>query len=565
MSGSWSFFRKAWQAIPASLVRNRVSARTAALLLSAVGVFGLAPAARAITDIPFGQMVWLQGYDLNPVTPGFQNSGWLRIEAVDDALDIALIVAPGQLVNAPSGLISLLPGAGGSRTIYGDVINRGTINAFMTVFFNKPKGVFDNYAAVNVASYQYVYFNGTNQIFNQYAGSLEADFGLYLFEGTFNYFGGSVGGAPYLINSTLHMAPNLTNAVRFAMTGDKTRLEGNLFPGQSIWLQGSKYGDAQLSVEEGFNNNGSLELSSIEGRWNIAVQVPEGTFTNDSKGRIEVTAGSGGSREIVGDLLNLGSLTVDYDLNLLKTNGLFLNGGQIAVGTNATLTISNGMAQIAGVTEIHAGAISLPAFEIQGGALTGSGSITGAVVNASLVSVSAGSQLAISGSYTQAPAGKLEVELAHPRSPLQPVPLLVTNDTQLAGEISATLAPGYTPQLGDVFTLIKTDTLRGRFNRATLPPLSQAWEWDLDYYLDHVDLRVGRKLIPLIVANHPENLTLQLTIRGTPNAGIVIESSSNLIDWAPLKQVQPFTGFVEILESYVGSAGARFFRAHPAD
>lgn len=525
----------------------------------------LAPfAALGFTDNPPGGVIWLQGYDLNPGTPGFTNYGYIRIEAVDDALVIVLPVAPGKLVNAASGLINFLPGAGGGRAIYGDVINHGTINAYTWAGFPKQDAVFDNYGTIYIPTNIYVLFYGTNQVFNQYAGQLKMDDGLWLFDGTFNYYGGALEGTPYLINSTLHLAPAVTNSIRFAMTGEKARFEGNLLKGQEVWLQGSRYGNAQMLVEKGFSNAGTIELSSIEGPFDITLYVPEGTLTNESEGRIEIGEGTGGSREIIGDVRNLGTLEVAYDLRMQNTNGVYINEGQIVIETNATLNVSERLVQAAGQIFLNQGNLRTGVLEVKGGMLTGNGVVTGTVLNASIVRLSPGDALNVVGSYTQSLNGVFEATLVSPSAPVQLQPLQVTDDAELSGEIRATLADNYQPSFGDAFKLIKGRAITGHFTTNRLPPLPSALQWTVDYTGNEVTLRVGRRLLAIAVGQNFSDKTVQVKVTGNSENGVVIDVSSDLVHWTPLKVVRPFTGFADVTESY-DPGSTRFYRAHPAD
>ena len=146
------------------------------------------------------------------------------------------------------------------------------------------------------------------------------------------------------------------------------------------------------------------------------------------------------------------------------------NAGEIYLGTEAN---PGGIIDLNGTTLQNSGSIANNG-TINGdilssadGIITGGGTINGSVTNSSVVAPgnSPGS-LAISGDYTQSAGGELAVELASFSSFDQ---LVVTGNATLAGMLTVNLIDGFTPSIGQTFTILTADDLDGVFTTETLP------------------------------------------------------------------------------------------------
>ena len=65
--------------------------------------------------MPAGELVWLQGFDGNPPTPGFQVDGTLLLRSVDDIANIGVNLLTGAITNSPAGTIRVEVGVSGGR------------------------------------------------------------------------------------------------------------------------------------------------------------------------------------------------------------------------------------------------------------------------------------------------------------------------------------------------------------------------------------------------------------------------------------------------------------------
>lgn len=87
----------------------------------------LAGPAQALDDVPEGALLWLQGFDGNPPTPGFRVDGTVLLRSVDDIANIGINLSSGAITNSPTGEIRSEVGVSGNRFINGSIINQGLV------------------------------------------------------------------------------------------------------------------------------------------------------------------------------------------------------------------------------------------------------------------------------------------------------------------------------------------------------------------------------------------------------------------------------------------------------
>ncbi len=90
-----------------------------------------------------------------------------------------------------------------------------------------------------------------------------------------------------------------------------------------------------MTVAAGLSNDGTILLESQNSGYSDALSTGSGTFTNAADGIIQVTAGTGGTRTITGNLTNLGAINVGagttLGVNYPTTAATFVNEGQVTV------------------------------------------------------------------------------------------------------------------------------------------------------------------------------------------------------------------------------------------
>ncbi len=188
-------------------------------------------------------------------------------------------------------------------------------------------------------------------------------------------------------------------------------------------------------------SNGVLQLpSDIEA--NAAALVLGG-----STGLVENGAGTNGLTGMSANLAG-GTLTIGGDVKLALTEA-FANAGTLDVSAGGSLTDIGGYTQSNGSTVVD-GEFIAPQVQLNGGMLSGAGTVQAAVTNAAIVSPGDDpGTLTIDGSYVQTAAGTLSLSLDAAASSK----LVVTGKVTLDGTLGLVLASGYVPAAGTPITL----------------------------------------------------------------------------------------------------------------
>ena len=92
--------------------------------------------------------------------------------------------------------------------------------------------------------------------------------------------------------------------------------------------------NATLTSENGFTNAGTIALESTNNSYTSSLVVTNGTLTNAPMGEINVNAASGGGRTINAEILNQGTVNVDYGASFLRP---MTNQGSFNMAANTTL------------------------------------------------------------------------------------------------------------------------------------------------------------------------------------------------------------------------------------
>ncbi|MCX8158004.1 MAG: PA14 domain-containing protein [Verrucomicrobiae bacterium] len=296
-------------------------------------------------DVPFGAELWVRGNaangNQNLQRAGFNNAGTVRLQSTDGGYTSALTVNLGALTNSPLGVVNIEQGSGGSRYLYGDLVNRGTFNVNYGITFSKAGGVYENQGTFNIASGRELTISGQNQVFRQVDGLLNIQGALTLNNVSMSYLGGAISGSLHLINSRLWLGPEATNAASFIMTGSSSTWSGDIKEGQSIWVRGSSVGSSTtITVTNGFRNAGTLMLQSVDGGYTSALAVGEGVLTNMAAGVININPGTGGPRTVSASLLNLGTVNINYGTTFSKAGGVYENQGTFNIASGQGLSLS---------------------------------------------------------------------------------------------------------------------------------------------------------------------------------------------------------------------------------
>jgi fibronectin-binding autotransporter adhesin len=206
---------------------------------------------------------------------------------------------------------------------------------------------------------------------------------------------------------------------------------------------------ATLTVAAHFENDGALTNNGA-----VTITGPlsdNGTLTNNGSIAVEDNGARIGGLGIYGTLTNKGSIAVNG-------GSLLISGGTLTNFAGSTFV------QTAGQTEVDGTMNSVPAVQIQGGLLTGGGTINGNVDNSG-GNVTPGfvvGPLTINGNYTQGSNGTLTINLFGDE---QLNFLDVSDLATLDGTLDFVAESGFAPVAGDDFTFLFFGSLSGDFAR----------------------------------------------------------------------------------------------------
>lgn len=233
------------------------------------------------------------------------------------------------------------------------------------------------------------------------------------------------------------------------------------WPGQGgIWIGGTgKVTNTQTGKWS--NNNGNKSFTSTGG-------APR--FEN--LGLVEVT----GAGLVVGagiEFTNTG--TIALDAGTFHVIEPFANAGNISIGAASVFTATGNFVQTAGTTTLAGGVLTVPLLvDIQGGTLSGFGTVNGNVLNRSRVTVGnigVAGVLSINGDYTQTAVGVLAVELDDINASNPSDRLNVTGNATLDGTLNVALLPGFVATLNDAYQVLTGGSVTGVFASYNLPNL----------------------------------------------------------------------------------------------
>ena len=188
---------------------------------------------------------------------------------------------------------------------------------------------------------------------------------------------------------------------------------------------------------------------------------------------------------------NNGTIAANVAGKTLTFNNSFIaNSSTITVQALSTLQVGGSLSQSAGHTTID-GALNLAQlFAVNGGLLSGSGTISGSVSNAA-GQVAPGDSpglLTITGNYGQLSSGQLDIELGGATPGAGYDQLVVGNAATLAGAIDVDLVNGFVPFVGEQFDVLTRASGSGTFS-ATLSD-DPGLTYTVDYHPDRVTITI---------------------------------------------------------------------------
>ncbi len=232
------------------------------------------------------------------------------------------------------------------------------------------------------------------------------------------------------------------------------------------------------------NNYGA---ATIQTGFAYSMFLSQGATINNLAGASFTVSGTGG---LIVDqdnspvaFNNAGTLTCNISGGFDMSQVAVANTGSLAVQqgwfglanvcNSGSLTVASGAAfgvgtytQTAGSTIVNGGTINGGGLSINGGALSGTGTINAAVTNGGQVipggTATAGT-LTINGNYTQTSTGALDIDIGGTTPGTQYDQLAVSGAAMLGGRINVSLINGFHPILGNTFQPLTFGSSTGDF------------------------------------------------------------------------------------------------------
>ncbi|HET6408124.1 MAG TPA: hypothetical protein VFG14_09605, partial [Chthoniobacteraceae bacterium] len=269
---------------------------------------------------------------------------------------------------------------------------------------------------------------------------------------TFNTSSTVTFGALDLNNATLTGSSNMR--ITSTYTWDRGTLGGSGTTTIDSGATASWSSDVVRTLDRDVVNNGTLSWAGgISG---------VGSVTNN--GVFNVTASNINNIEFS----NASSGRFNQISGVVTFTAPFANNGALNV-TGGTLQFTGGITQSAGITSLSGGSVGGP-FSLQGGTLTGIGTLNGSLNNSGGIVSPGGSgtagTLSISGGYTQALGGTLAADLGGTASGQFDF-LVVTGAISLGGTLNLTNIGGFVPVAGNQFRVISSPSNPGSFTTLT--------------------------------------------------------------------------------------------------
>jgi hypothetical protein len=385
-----------------------------------------------------------------------------------------LTLAPGSVLAISSSVTKVMSGA--------ILRNRGTVSVSGTGSLrmdnassiqNLAGGVFD------VQSDKTIYWNsGTAPTFTN-AGTLQVQTGILTFSG---------------LNPVLNTGTRILGAGRIVGT---LQLNGNLLlesfqfgngmvwqgtgtvQGTVFWTEGTLAADVTMASGSAFTISSSVTKvmsGAVLRNGGTVSWSGTGSLRMDNASRIENLVGgvfnaqsdatmywNSGTAPVFN---NAGTFRKSASTGTSTLSGVnFTNSGTI-VAESGTLSMSNGLTQTAGQTQLAGGSLSGGTMAFNGGSLSGNGTISAFVTNGGQISpgTSPGT-LTISGNYAQSAAGVLNIEVGGLAAGSQFDRLIVTGTATLNGAIQVGLINGFVPSAGNSFQAMTFASRSGNFTR----------------------------------------------------------------------------------------------------
>ncbi len=356
------------------------------------------------------------------VANGFTNTGTILMTTLNAGYTSSFRVTTGTLVNAPSGVIRTLAGAGGSRLLEAQLDNSGTLDLRYAMSVDRPSSqhVHRSAMALDSANLTITQSGTTPSFTNLGSIALGASRALIVNGGSLNLSGGTFTGDTLatlsLSGVSLTMTPaSMRTRVNFGTgtsftsaytipAGDSLRVSGGTLAGPGLQVSGrlvalasmtvaaplttdsvgsievrssALFSSAALTVSNGFTNNGTIELIALNAGYSSTFAVPNGTLVNASSGVIRSLVGASGARVLAAQLDNNGTLDIQHPMEIDRASAQHVHRSSLVLGSaNLTVTQTGTTPSFTNLGSVQLGSsrtmtVSGGSLDLSGGTLTG--------------------------------------------------------------------------------------------------------------------------------------------------------------------------------------------------
>ncbi|HKD08533.1 MAG TPA: hypothetical protein VKB79_21710 [Bryobacteraceae bacterium] len=268
------------------------------------------------------------------------------------------------------------------------------------------------------------------------------------------------------LNSTLANTGTFSNSGSIDLSNGSKLTTSGLFDNTGGTL--TLHGGGNSVTAGSFNNPGSVILGD-----NDTITVT-GQFQNS--GVIAFT-GTNGIVSSGGDFTNAasGMMTVDGTGNAFSTMGNLMNAGTIEISGGGSVTVAGSYTQTAGTTAANTGGtLTAGTIDLQGGTLTGGGTINGDLtVDGGTLNPGDPQSITINGNYDQTLLGILDVDLASATSYDH---VTVNGHATLGGTLDLTIETGFSASIGTTFNIFSWLSETGDFATFNDPTFNNGTE-----------------------------------------------------------------------------------------
>jgi hypothetical protein len=397
------------------------------------------------------------------------NGGVITLEAYPAYFDVAPTDVPWS--NNPGGTISATQGA--TLNLYDNWNNQGAISvdSFSTVSLGSP--VTDSFTYTSTPGY---IWNNTGMLAIAPGATINLGdfFTTDAFENQFRQLGVNLNLSQYKVNviGTIDnsSADNPLTGGDLVLNGatGSLYLAAGVIDGGTITTSGR---DDLVATDASYNYDysNSINLAASAPQYynyvySNPVPIGGGTLNGVTlDGVLNMQSIPAATATVLDGLTLNGAIALTGPGAALDFgSGDFSNAGTVAIGNGAIVSVGTAdYTQSGGSTTVD-GTLVAANVNLDGGSLSGTGTIQANVVNAALiVPGDPFGTLTVQGNYTQTATGVLLIQIAGPNQYGQ---LAVTGSATLAGTLQVSLLDNYVPTIGASFQILTFANYTGGFN-----------------------------------------------------------------------------------------------------